>query len=48
VDSSEVRGLYASQVRRKAALRSERLIEALGTLARWEFLGPPPFGESQD
>jgi protein-L-isoaspartate(D-aspartate) O-methyltransferase len=43
VDSSEARGRYASQVRHKAALRSERLIEALGTVARKDFLGPPPW-----
>lgn len=44
VDSSEARKRYASQVRHKAGLRSERLIEALGTVAREDFLGPPPWG----
>lgn len=44
VDSSEARKRFASQVRHKAGLRSERLIEALGTVAREDFLGPPPWG----
>ena len=43
MDSSEARRRYAGQVRHKAGLRSERLIEALGTVAREDFLGPPPW-----
>jgi protein-L-isoaspartate(D-aspartate) O-methyltransferase len=43
VNSSEARRRYANEVSRKAALRSERLIEALGVVAREDFLGPPPW-----
>jgi protein-L-isoaspartate(D-aspartate) O-methyltransferase len=43
VNSSEARKRYASQVRHKAGLRSERLIEALKGVAREDFLGPPPW-----
>ena len=43
MDSSEGRRRYATQVRRKAELRSKRLIEALETVAREDFLGPPPW-----
>lgn len=43
MDSSEARRRYATQVRLRAGLRSKRLIEALETVAREDFLGPPPW-----
>jgi protein-L-isoaspartate(D-aspartate) O-methyltransferase len=43
VNSSEARRRYATQVRQKAGLGSKRLIEALETVAREDFLGPPPW-----
>jgi len=43
MDTAEAHKRYVNEVSRKAALRSTRLIEALGTVAREDFLGPPPW-----